>query len=541
VCGPTIAGSCIEVAEFRGDDTILEVRTEGTRALAGTAIGVGAAFEEAYRIGQEAGATRSEPLFALSLATTRVPPAAAGTRGVDEEKHDPRATNDVLWSHRQARVPDAWQLLRTKKGAAAGKEAAGVVIAHPDTGFLTHPEIWSADAAASPVWTAKGRDYYREDDDATDELIDEGLLDNPAHGTGSGSAIVSPAGCQLAGAKNCPTGIAAGARLVPLRVGKSVIHFDTRRMTQAILDASGPDRSRVKADTQVMSISMGGVPSWALWKAVTKAESRGYLIIAAAGNYVGTVVWPARFESVISVAATNFGCRPWAHTSKGSRIDFSAPGESVWRATINGSKEFVTGMGIGTTYATATSAGVAALWIALHKGDPAFEQLRKDGRMVHAFRTLARETATRPGSADGKRSDCDPGVGWKADEMGAGIIDAAALLSRPLPGATRSSPRAVQLEDLPLWTSIYAPGTSRDVIVSDYQKLFGAGDLATVGMFEAEVMHQYATDESVQRAANRIVLGAQRDADSFGQLRAALRRADLSARLRTALSGDRPT
>ena len=35
-----------------------------------------------------------------------------------------------------------------------------------------------------------------------------------------------------------------------------------------------------------MSISMGGLPSWTLWNAVETAESRGYLIVAAAGNYV---------------------------------------------------------------------------------------------------------------------------------------------------------------------------------------------------------------------------------------------------------------
>jgi hypothetical protein len=459
----------------------------------------------------------------------------AGSRGLGSEEPDPRARDDVLWSLKQARVPDAWKLVRAKRAVPPGQEASGVFVAHPDTGFLKHPEIWTANASTSPVWAEKGRDYFGDDDDPTDDLVD-GILDFPGHGTGSGSAIVSPEGCQLAGARDCPTGIAAGARLVPLRVHTSVIHFDTRRLTQAILDASGPDRTHVKVETQLMSISMGGVPSWALWKAVRKAEERGFLVIAASGNNVGTVVWPARFDSVISVAATNVGCKPWPHTSMGSRIDVSAPGESVWRATIGDQKQFVTGMGSGTTYATATTAGVAALWIAMHRDSQEFKDLRAQRGVVQAFRKLVRETASRPESAGGTRRDCDPDAPWNAALMGPGIIDAAALVARPLPASSsRSAASTREIVDLPLWASLYGEGAAAERVAADYARLFATDDPGRVGRFEAEVLHHYATDEGVRRAIDRIVAARSGEADSYQQARAALRRVDLSSRLRQAL------
>ena len=538
VCGAGTTVACSEVAPFRGDDSMVEVRPVASRSPQGESISIGEAFDEAYRLAAETGAKRAEPLFSWEtpVASERDIP---GARGITSERHDPRAESNATWSLEHTRVPEAWAMIRAKKGASRGAEAAGIVIAHPDTGYLKHPEIWSSNPI--PVWFEKGYDYYREDDDATDELLDASLLDNPAHGTGSSSAIISPAGCQLAGADKCPTGIAAGARLVPIRTGRSVVHFDTRRLTQAILDASpGAERTHVKTDTHVMSISMGGFPSWALWKAVSKAESRGYLIIAASGNYIGTVVWPARFESVIAVAATNIGCKPWPHTSAGPRIDFSAPGESVWRATIDDGKAFVTGMGSGTTYATANTAGIAALWFAYNIGDPTFEELRRKGQLVQAFRTVARDSAAQPLAAGGTKTGCDADAGWSSSLMGPGIIDAAALLLKPLPlVSTRALAAETRIEDLPLWSSLYSAATPLAVRIADYRHVFGAGantPLEDIALFESELLHHYAINPELMRATDRVAVHGNRSADAFAQVRAALGRAELSTLLRERLA-----
>jgi hypothetical protein len=489
---------------------------------------VGDAFDEAYELRERMGARRAEPLFQMALPRSQAPEMSRAR----EDEHDPRAEANPLWSLEQVAASRAWEIIRNETGRPPGEEASGIFIAHPDTGYRPHAEI------STPVSPELGYDYMDEDDDPTDELLEGDVLDNPAHGTGSGSAIASPEGCQVPELSRCPTGPALGARLVPLRVGRSVVVLDTDRLSRAILDASGDDRSRVKAETQVMSISMGGLATWTLWDAVKKAEARGYLIVAAAGNYVRTVVWPARFPSVIAVAATNVGCRPWSGSSAGPAVDVSAPGESVWRASLTEDGADTTGMSKGTTYATATVAGVAALWLARHAGTPELDELRRRGELASAFQALLGQTAWKPGTISA-RVPCDEGALWDSSRYGAGILDAPALLEAPL--AELSRPRMLapaSIEELPLWSSLYPEETSPLTPIEDYRRLFrleDADDLEGVAIFEVEVLHHYATDEEVRAAIDAIVIDGARSDEAFERVREALRGRDLSTRLESAL------
>lgn len=545
ICGDDPDSVCYELAGFEGDDTMVQVRTPKTRSDGGRTTSVGASFEEAYRVREETGARRAEPLLALEIERASDAPRPddpeeldAETRGLGGKDHDDRAKNNDIWHLQYIRVPEAWANLRQSRSKTEGQEAEGVTVAHLDTGYLEHPEIWSPDGSG-PIWPEKGWDYLGNDDDPVDEQSDE-FLENPRHGTGSGSAIVSPAGCQLEDAEKCPTGGGRGARLVPLRVDASVVQFNTQRMTQAILDASAGPGRRVKTATDVSSIAMGGVPSWALWKAVRKAEQRGHLIIAAAGNYVKKVVWPARFKSTIAMAAVNAGCKPWAGTSIGPNVDFAAPGVSVWRANLDEEGDFATGMGTGTTYATSTTAGVAALWIARHQGTDEFDRIREDGQTTEVFRSLLKQTVWRPnGSKKPDTATCDDDAGWNRFFLGDGILDAAALLDKSL--ADADATRAVEaeaVEDLPLWTSLYPEATGLQVAQQDYRRLFELdpqADLETVAIYEAEVMYHYATSERVQEAVDQVALANDRSPGAYLRIREELRARDLSDSLREAL------
>jgi hypothetical protein len=541
VCVSAAAGDCYEVVPVAGDSTVFEVRTPEVRSGETGVESVGRAFETAYEIRDETGAQRVEPLLQQELAEAASAPVAGdpGTRGLGSEDPLPRARNDTIWSHKYARVPEAWALLAAA-GKPAGAVARGVVIAHPDTGYLRHPEIWEP-PSDRPILFDKGWDYFAGDDEPIDEKLGQRPLDNPVHGTGSGSAIVSRDGCQLPDAAQCPTGVAQGAHLVPLRINRSVVNFSTRNLTQAILDASGNDRSRIKVDTDLASIAMGGVPSWALWKAVQKAEERGYVIIAAAGNYVRKVIWPARFESVIAVAAVNADCKPWTHSSRGGTVDLAAPGESVWRATLDedGGDEFVTGMGTGTTYATATTSGVVALWVAKHKGTPAYERLKSEGKLVSTLRRLLHETAWRPGTAgQPAAAECAQGLEWDSGSFGAGIIDAKALLEAPLIEGAVGGERAASVEQLPLWSSLYRDGVPLARRHEDYRRLFGVEDpaaLESLAIFESEIMYHYAADEAVAAAIDSIVVRGDRSDAAYARARERLLARDLASRLRRAL------
>ena len=240
----------------------------------------------------------------------------------------PGALENPEWSlsDRGANVLAAWTLF---KGRRPGE---GVVVAHPDTGYRPHPEIWNATITASPIHPADGWDFEDGDPDPTDDLV-AGTWKNPGHGTRTASVIVSPEGSQLAGAARRMSGVAPAAHLIPLRVTRGVAMLDMGNLADAISHASGSDRSRVKRKADVISISLGGAPSRRLRDAVRRARLENVIVLAAAGNDVRTVVWPARYEDVIAVAASNFDSKPWKGSCAGKAVWVTAPGETVWCAS----------------------------------------------------------------------------------------------------------------------------------------------------------------------------------------------------------------
>ena len=160
VCGPQSTTGCLDVTPFAGDSTMVEVRTPAVRSGVRSVQSVGQSFETAYEIRDETGALRVEPLLeqALPQAQTAPHPDDPSTRGGGGGPPDPRAEGDTVWSHKYIRVPEAWADLRATHGVPAGQEASGVVIAHPDTGYLEHPEIWLPETER-PLWPEKGYDY----------------------------------------------------------------------------------------------------------------------------------------------------------------------------------------------------------------------------------------------------------------------------------------------------------------------------------------------------------------------------------------------
>ncbi len=538
LCSDPAAGTdCARAAPLLGDDTtVYEVRSPALTGQRGPANdpykSVGQAFDEAYLLRDSLGADRVEPLLTVNMPEDQ-DSGAPGTRGGDAPP-DPIAAGDVLWNHKYANVAPAWALVRSTTGRAAGHESEGILLAHPDTGFTRHPENWSG-ATPSAVFAERGRDYIDDDADATDPLLSSGMLANPGHGTASSSVIISPAACQLAGKTQCVSGTGPGTRLIPLRVHTSVVVFDTKRLARAITDAAdGKLGGRVDA----ISIAMGGPPSLALHKAVKRAAKNGVLLIAAAGNFVQTVVWPARFDDAVAVSAINPRCVPWKHASHGRAVDISAPGEGVWRATFDGQNAFDIGMGAGTTFATGTTVGIATLWLARFAGDPQLAALRTSGQLTDAFREALRATAWRPENPASARPpgvSCDGAPRWDTKEYGAGIVDAHALLQRPLP-ATRALAPADGESRVPQWASIYPQDVGVARVEGGFAALFPGLVIEKSAQFETEVMYHYTMSAEVRTAVDRLVAGTG-TADQVSAARNALLTQDLSLRLRAALSG----
>lgn len=527
--------NCEGLVPSSKDGTVFNLLPLRTTRGTDDTMSVGQVFEEAYRLQDQTGATRVEPQLEIQV------PGLETELGIDkrdisgDDAHDPAASTDDQWNLKQVQASEAWKKIRDRVGLAEGAEAEGIIIAHPDTGYRHHPETWTEVAGKRPIDAANGKNYYEEKPDSFDPLLSDRRLDNPGHGTASGSVIISPPGCQLANAAGCVNGIARGAQIVPLRVHRTVSQFNTNYLSQAIRDVA---EGKIGGQPRLISIAMGGPPTLAMWKSVRAAEKSGVLIVAAAGNYVRTVVWPARFHSAIAVAAGNVRCQPWKHSSNGSAVDIMAPGESVWRATLNEQHEHINGMGKGTTFATGQVAGAAALWLSVHRNDPALRTLSEQGLLTETFRAALQASAWRPSknsNANPPGTQCDS-TSWDPD-YGAGILNLAALLDVPLSGAQSKALPAGEEEMIPLFASLYPRGTEPERIRADYRSLFPSsqsGKVHDLNSLETEILYHYTVNEEVQRELNNLVAG-QRGDELVETVRRALFRQDLSGRLRQAL------
>ena len=257
-------------------------------------------------------------------------------------------------------------------------------------------------------------------------------------------------------------------------------------------------------------------------------------MIAAAGNYVRTVVWPARFDGTIAVAAVNVRCQPWKHSSRGSRVDISAPGESVWRASLNKDGDYINYMGKGTTFATGNTAAAAALWLSWHRDNPILAELRAQGLITSAFREALVRSAWMPSTVESRPTEtqCTDDL-WNTRQFGPGIINIDNLLAVPLevPGTRSIAP--VDLSLIPLFASLYPADAMPEKILQDYRGLLGADDsepINTLDDLETELLYHYTMDDDVQRTIDGIVLG-QRSAEPLQRARSALRDVDVSRRL----------
>ncbi|KPL53254.1 hypothetical protein ABB55_14390 [Prosthecomicrobium hirschii] len=351
------------------------------------------------------------------------------------------------------RAPEAWAWSNTL--------GEGIVVAQPDTGVAAHPEI---DPGALRLDLATNIiDGTR---DPTDPL--NRRTANPGHGTATASVVVSRKPGQV-------TGTAPGASLVPIRCIEDVKIFDGTPVAAAVLHG-------IEVGAHVITMSLGGLPSMSLSAAIDEAVREGIIVLAAAGNCVGFVVFPAAYDAVIAVAGVDSNDRPWKGSSAGGSVAISAPAENVYVARRTPADQGVGTVsgGQGTSFAVATVAGVAALWLAHFGRDAVIREADSRGTTVQAlFRSALTATARRP-------------VRWNPNKFGAGIVDAEALLKLALSAIPET---AGMIEAAP------QPGAEPGSAEAEVARIFAS---AAEGAMEGEFdWHRYGA-EAAYLAADHV-------------------------------------
>lgn len=266
-------------------------------------------------------------------------------------------------------------------------------IGHVDTGVAEHPALGYANGLPpANLRIALGRDFL-SDDPAAPPISDlriggtlaDKLSDYPDHGVKTLSILLS----------DTPElkGVAPGAQVIPVRIADGPIFQDTRQR-----NAMGHAMNHLLAldpVPRVISISMGNPGRAGLFQlpfallgqkpgfgpatraAFDRAYELGVIVVAAAGQVIDRVVYPARYGRTIAVGGFDRlgnDHYPDFDYDIPDRVDIWAQAEGINRAfarlradgtvergyaETEGSSEKVK----GTSYATPQVAGAAALWV----------------------------------------------------------------------------------------------------------------------------------------------------------------------------------
>ncbi|HEY6688213.1 MAG TPA: S8 family serine peptidase [Propionibacteriaceae bacterium] len=294
----------------------------------------------------------------------------------------------------------AWHLGEKFSQLAAAREAVRfteprVRIGHLDTGYdLDH------DTLPKHLLRELGRSFVEADrfhNSAVDPNNEVFLLDNSGHGTGTLGIL---AGGPTGATPEVALGGAQEAEVLPVRISDRVVLLRTSALAAGLQYAAD-------SRCDVITLSMGGLPSRLWGEVIDELYERGVCICAAAGNHVGSspprvLVYPARYPRVIAVCGVMADGRPYADLDgvlEGSFGPASVMGQAIAAYTPNipwpqyGCRGGVRLNGEGTSAATPQVAAAAALWLECHK-----QRLPRDWRRVEAVRHALFSTA-RAGDA----------------------------------------------------------------------------------------------------------------------------------------------
>lgn len=354
--------------------------------------------------------------------------------------------NDTLyseqWHYPQIRLPQAWDVTTGSADVTVAVIDTGILSRHPDfAGQLT----LGADLISDSENAGDGNGVDSDPEDIGDGGLGDGS--SSFHGTHVAGTIAAATDNNLG-----VSGVAWNSRIMPVRVlGRSGgTSFD---LIQSIRFAAGLSNTSntlpiQAADVINMSLGGGGF-SQSEADALDAARNAGVIVVAAAGNSGSNrLEYPASYEGVVSVSATNQSNQRTDYSNFGLTVDVAAPGGDSGQdidadgipdgvlSTIGSDRENSIAYGYrryqGTSMAAPHVAGVIALMKAKHPGlTPAeFDQVLNEGRITDDLGAKGRDDQFGHGLINAEKAVV------VAEQLASGSL-------QPLPPALLATPRAL--------------------------------------------------------------------------------------------------
>jgi minor extracellular protease Epr len=230
----------------------------------------------------------------------------------------------VDWGTARVQAPAAWESGLTGKGIKVG------VI---DTGIAAHPDLVIAGGVSFASYTTS-------------------YADDNGHGTHV-AGIIGARDNEVGG-----VGVAPEASLYAVKV---LSNNGSGYLSDVVAGVDWSITNRM----DVINLSLGSSESSATLKAaVDQAYASGVVVVAAAGNSgtadgaTNTVNYPAKYDSVVAVGATNGSDVRASFSSTGVEVEVAAPGVGITSTYLNGGYASLSGTSMASP---AVAANVALL------------------------------------------------------------------------------------------------------------------------------------------------------------------------------------
>ena len=300
---------------------------------------------------------------------------------------------DVKVTAVDAELDNSWGVKRIGAGTVhdSGNRGAGVKVAVLDSGIdYNHPDL-----AAN---YAGGWDFVNNDGDPFDDNF------HGTHVAGTIGARDDDAGV---------VGVAPDARIYALKV----LDQNGNGAFSGIIAAVD---WAVQNGIQITSNSYGSAtnPGTIVQMAFDNAANAGLLHVAAAGNSGNctgtgdTVIYPAKYASVIAVAAIDNTDTVACFSSHGPKVELAAPGVAVTSTVPGGGYNTFNGTSMATPHVSGVAALVLSQGVTDHNGN---------GRLNDELRNILTLTAQ------------DLGAAGRDTRYGFGLVDAPAAIIGPPP------------------------------------------------------------------------------------------------------------